>query len=124
MDSKNLLGRIHNVIIGEGSAQRVDGEKNFTLFAPSNRSMFLSVLGACEHTNTHTHLCYHFPLSRTVLAGVDAVVPAPLQHVQDWLSRHVELGGPAYLQHAGRHLLKHQLLPGLQRSTWSKKSNQ
>lgn len=83
----------------------------------------------CQQNHWHTanplrviwsHLRNGLPVGGVVLAGVDAVVPAPLHHVEDGLHRDVELGGPADLQLARLMLQKHQLLPGLQRDSWER----
>ena len=62
-----------------------------------------------------SYLSHGLPVGGIVLAGVDAIVPAALHHVQDWFHRNVELGGPADLQLAPGLLQKHQLFPWLER---------
>lgn len=64
-----------------------------------------------------SYLRHGLPLGGIVLAGVDAVIPAALHHVEDGLHGNVELGGPADLQLTRRLLQKHQLFPRLQRDS-------
>lgn len=63
------------------------------------------------------YLGHGLPVGGVVLAGVDAIVPAALHHIQDRFHRNVELGGPADLQLARRLLQKHQLFPRLERDS-------
>lgn len=59
------IDRIHNIIAGESSAQKMHGEVKIPLFAPSHlstASMFLSVLGLYEHTHTHVEHTVHTPV--------------------------------------------------------------
>lgn len=59
---------------------------------------FLICLSILHVWCVDSYLCHSLPLCGIVLAGMDAIVPAALHHIEDGLHRDVELGGPANLQ--------------------------
>lgn len=48
-----------------------------------------------------------------VLAGMNAMVPSPLQNIQHWLNRHIELRHPCHLQLSVLVLYKGHVFPWL-----------
>lgn len=116
--SRGMMGSHTSVLLLNGPH---DAEVNPN--APIERLYFLlydhSILTNKENQShlDGSHLRDGLPVCGVVLAGMDAVVPSPLHHVEDGLHRDVELGRPADLQVARRLLQEHQLLPGLQRDS-------
>lgn len=58
----------------------------------------LACFGILDVWCVDSYLCHSLPLGGIVLAGVDAIIPAALQHIEDGFHRNVEFGGPADLQ--------------------------
>lgn len=80
---------------------------------------FLNVSYNIIQTVQWTNLCNHLPGGGGVLTGLDAKVPPPLQDVDHGLCWDVKAGRPVHLQLTRGELVKAQLLPRLQWSTWN-----